>query len=122
MEQPHVVFNEELKRWIVERYRFTGFGVHVEIPENFKTDLASIPRPLWPLIAPFELSILAPVVHDYLYQNKGKCVNKVLSRREVDGLFNSLMIALKIPAWKQMIAYITVRLFGWKRWGVCHKQ
>lgn len=41
------------------------------MPERFRFDLASLPREAWPLIAPFELSIAAPLLRDYLYRSGG---------------------------------------------------
>ena len=34
-------------------------------------DLSSVPRAFWGLIAPFEVSIEAPLEHDFLYQHRG---------------------------------------------------
>ena len=38
--------------------------------EGFRFDLASIPRVFWFLVSPFELSIAAPLLHDFLYAAK----------------------------------------------------
>ena len=38
----------------------------ITVPKGFKTDLASVPRGIWWLIAPFDIA-RAGVVHDYLY-------------------------------------------------------
>jgi hypothetical protein len=46
------------------------FGM-IQIPAGFVFDLASVPRVLWWLIAPFELSIVAPLIHDWLYRVEG---------------------------------------------------
>jgi hypothetical protein len=76
------------------------------IPKGFRSDLASIPRCLWWLIAPFELSIQAPLLHDYLYK-RGR-----LRRRVVDRVFLGLMESEGVPRWRRNAAYLAVRLFG----------
>lgn len=91
--------------WVTEEeYRWRD----IVVPEGFTTDLASVPRFLWAVIAPFDLSIEAPVVHDWLYRNGGLG----RSRAECDRLFLELMEERGVPFLRRRSAYYAVRLFG----------
>lgn len=91
---------------------------HLKIPDGYEFDLASIPRCLWSLIAPFELSLVAPLVHDVLYQYAGRLPAGWLdpqaefSRRDADNLFLELMTLEGIVWWKRVAAYRAVRFFS----------
>ena len=102
----------------------------VTIPAGFEFDLASIPRPIWPLIGSFELSLVAPLIHDYFYHYTGRPVyhRRVLdnlpvpagvwhdvSRAEADRIFLDLMLREGVAPWKARAAYHAVRIFA-PRW------
>ena len=104
--------------------------IDVTIPAGFEFDLASIPRPIWPLIGSFELSLVAPLIHDYFYQYTGRPVyhRRVLdslpvpagawhdvTRAEADQIFLDLMLREGVTPWKARAAYHAVRLFA-PRW------
>jgi len=82
----------------------------VSIGAGFCFDLASIPRLLWWLVAPFELSLAAPLLHDYLYRVQ------VRSRRESDRLFRLVMRCEKVGWLRRWVAWLAVRVFGWFAW------
>lgn len=92
------------------------------IPGGFRCDLASVPRRLWWLIAPFELSIAAPLLHDALYRHAGElpdgwCVPLAgYTREQADRLFRDVMKAEGVPAWRRAAAYRAVRWFGGGAW------
>lgn len=104
-------------------YSVTVDDHHIRIPAGFEFDLASVPRPLWCLIAPFELSIAAPLVHDFLYQNAGELPEGAVepyvtyTRAEADRLFLELMRREGVPVCRRLLAYAAVRLFGSFAWG-----
>ena len=91
-------------------------------PAGYTFDLASIPKVLWSIIAPFELSILAPLFHDSIYELKGHmdeshCVPiSELTRSDADGLFLRLMQLEGITRWKRNAAYAAVRAAGSLYW------
>lgn len=99
--------------------------VTFRIPIGFEFDLASIPRAIWPIIGSFELSIVAPLIHDYLYQTQGKGllhrhtfverIGVTFTRKQADDIFLALMLREQVPAWKARAAYAAVRLFA-PRW------
>lgn len=94
------------------------------IPIHFEFDLASIPRFLWPIISSFELSIAAPLIHDYLYRYKGRpihhtatlhsveFVSQKISRKRADEIFYDIMILEGVPEWKAKAAFHAVRMFA----------
>lgn len=85
------------------------------VPKNFLTDLASIPRFAWWLIAPFEVS-RAAVVHDYLYRQLRQHSKKdSRARAAADAIFLQAMEEMEppAPAYKRYLAYWAVRMFGW---------
>ena len=87
------------------------------IPTGFEFDLASIPRGIWPIIGSFELSIVAPLIHDLLYRFKGggMIFGGRMTRAEADRLFYDLMIMEGVAKWKANAAYRAVQIFA-SRW------
>lgn len=103
-----------------------GAAEYVEIPADFVSDLSSVPRLIWPIVSSFELSLLAPMFHDWGYQHKGVYTVTLdgqvkyaaeISRAEVDRLFLLLMKEADVRWWRRTYAYYAVRLFGGKAWG-----
>ena len=98
-------------------YLYRGRLCTIVIPEGFRFDLASIPRLLWAMIAPFELSIAAPLVHDFLYRYGGMLASgQLLNRSEADTIFAELMEREGVPGWRRVLAYRAVRTFGRGSW------
>ena len=89
---------------------------------GYEFDLASVPRVVWPVIAPFELSILAPLFHDLIYEFKGRPPADVVTpfrtftRRDADDLFLRLMVLEGVSRWRYSLAYTAVRSAGWTYW------
>lgn len=103
----------------------TNDGFTIIAKSGFLTDLASIPRIFWALIASFELSITAPVFHDLIYRSAGEVTppdgevtpaGKIFTRQEADDIFLELMTRAKIPYWKRNVAYLAVRHFAESSW------
>lgn len=98
-------------------------GRTITVPATFEFDLASVPRLFWPVIAPFELSVAAPLLHDFLYRYKGSPPADsivpvgALGRKAVDRLFLELMTREGISPLRAFAAYAAVRLFGSFAWG-----
>ena len=126
----YVTYDTRRKVWVLMFEYTIVLDIRTEqiefrIPQNFEFDLASIPRIIWPLIGSFELSLVAPLIHDYIYQFRGEPEHHrfaalspfkpVLTRAEADRIFYDLMIAEKVTPWKAKAAYSAVRLFA-PRW------
>lgn len=109
--RPNVYYNSRRKRWeLNEDYRDSIFPY--VIPKSFTCDLASIPRFLWSIIAPFELSEAAPLVHDFCYKHP----NKYGNRKTADKYFRDIMRREGVPYWKRLVAYRAVRMFAGSVW------
>ena len=87
------------------------------VPKGFETDLASIPRLLWPIFAPQYSGFVAPaILHDYLY----RCNNNI-TRVYADEVLYSALITEDVTAFTASKFYLGVRLFGGSHYmnGVC---
>jgi hypothetical protein len=120
-------------------------AIGVKCPDNkitckkgFKTDLASTPKILWNLIAPWDVA-RAAIIHDLLYlrirqyrskegsldshPNANKIINNVkFAKKASDNVF---LMAMKdadpaIPKWKMYAAYYAVVLCG--RWSIIPRE
>ena len=84
----------------------------IEVPANFITDLASIPKILWNIFEPAgENYTRAALVHDYLYSKN--CIYTDISRKEADQIFLEIMKERGVPFWKRHLMHKAVRMFGW---------
>lgn len=70
----------------------------LEIPIGFVTDLASIPRPFWPIASPHgQPQVQAAIAHDYLYREPDRRPADLQTKRSVDREFRAMMVALGTP-------------------------
>jgi len=83
-----------------------GSGIVIRVPKGFQTDLASIPRIVWPILPPHGYYGKAAVIHDYCYDHA------IESKRWADDVLLEAMDVLGIPRWKKIVIYWAVRLFG----------
>ncbi|MDY3556030.1 DUF1353 domain-containing protein [Gemmata sp. JC717] len=90
---------------------------------GYAFDLSSIPRPIWWLLAPNELSIVAPLFHDLLYEYRGRLPDetyvtpyRTFSRSETDTLFLDLMEQEGVDWFRRNAAYSAVRAAGGLWW------
>ena len=119
-----ITYDTAHRIWILEEtYRYADNNTFaITIPAGFNFDLSSIPRLIWPCIAPFELSVVAPLIHDFIYHYRGKLPRAVIepyrtfSRADTDALFKRIMDAEHVDAWRSTAAYRAVRTFGWLYW------
>lgn len=110
--------------WVLEAaYGYDDGGTRLTVPAGFRFDLASVPRLFWPLVAPFELSIAAPLLHDFLYRHGGHPPPgaadppRTWTRAEADRLFADVMALEGVTAWRRHSAWVGVRLgagFAWR--------
>jgi hypothetical protein len=115
-----ITYDVSLRSWrLLKDYSYTYQDHTLTAKEGYAFDLSSIPRPLWWLIAPNELSILAPLFHDLLYEYRGRLpdatyVNpyRTFTRREADDLFLHLMEVEGVARWRRLAAYSAVRAAG----------
>ena len=96
----------------------------ITVKKGFVTDLASAPRALWVLIAPFDIA-RAAIIHDLLYKNirqyrwtkQERQDDKLVEEAKIaaDKVF---MIAMKdaepkVSKWKMYCSWKAVDLFGY---------
>lgn len=115
-------------------------GAWIVIPEGLQWDLASIPRFFWRVVSPHELSLIAPLVHDWLYIRDGKVevtlhhpfmktepmnsdspnvsrrMNRSYTRKEADSIFLQFMLRQQVPKFRARLAHRAVRMFGGRYW------
>ena len=80
------------------------------IPADFRTDLASTPRWLWPIFPPFGRWDEAAVLHDWIYRAPG--MESRPTREEADSLFLLACLECGVSWWRANLMYAAVRLFG----------
>lgn len=121
------------------RPRWTGPGepasiYRLVVPEGFEHDFASVPRPVWALIAPLDLG-LASIFHDWLYRNGGRVTTEEWTgptptdpeggwirrdtpwrRDQTDALFARIMREQGVVKWRRRVAYAAVQAFGEAHW------
>lgn len=121
---PVVSYDVLAREWQLEvAYGYLDPPHLLTVPQGFRFDLASVPRPFWWLIAPFELSVAAPLVHDFLYRFAGDPPAGAIvpprryDRTESDALFRRIMAQEGVPAWRRAAAWRAVRWFGGRAWG-----
>ncbi len=99
----------------------------ITVPKGFVTDLASVPRAMWWLIAPFDVA-RAAIIHDLLYKVIRQYRwehQKGIKNTEDEALVKSAKIAAdkvfllgmrdadpKIPGYKIYLSWKAVDLFG----------
>ena len=92
----------------------------VTAPAGLKTDMASVPKFMWWLIAPFDVA-RAAVIHDVLYakirhyrwhEDEGKVAFK--AKKVADLVFKHAMDDAEppVPGWKKYLCYQAVNWFG----------
>ena len=112
----------------VEIVRDTNKTETITVPTGFITDLASTPRLLWNVIAPFDVA-RAAIVHDLLYKTirqyrwkKGLIEeDKELIKNAKKASDKVFLLAMKdaepkVSGWKIYSAWKAVDLFG--RWSI----
>jgi hypothetical protein len=111
------------RQWRLEAdFWFPDAGRVITVPKGFLFDLSSVPRALWWLIAPFDLSVVAPLIHDFLYRYGGKPPAGSIepphtyTRAEVDAVFRRIIEAENVATWRRVLGYAAVRVFGFWAW------
>lgn len=77
---------------------------NITIPSGYKTNGANIPRAFWSIFPPHSPEYLsAVIVHDYLCDKE--------EYKKADLIFKEMLKELKVPRWKILIFYISVRIY-----------
>lgn len=100
------------------RYYFNDHTLqtYVEVPANYLTDGASVPRIFWNLLPPQGAYGQAAVLHDWLCEHLTIMKNgqpTSITRKEADVAFKDACIALGVPRWKRNVMFIAVAVYSW---------
>lgn len=123
------------KYWVTDRDLEYCVGTpnsstRILVPSGFKTDFASVPRLLWPILPPIGKYTAAAVLHDWLYQHPQVFwVSQTeswhaldLNRQGCDAVFDEAMEVLEVSDWARRLMYRGVRLGGWMPWRKYRKE
>ncbi len=104
--------------WILtsEMVYFSPVFGEIRIEPGFVSDLASIPSIAQPVFKVNGRSRLAAVLHDKLYETKGKMPSRNFTRAESDYLFLEAMTGLGVKFIKRNLMYAAVKAGGWTYW------
>tara|TARA_B100000902_G_C26689821_1_gene611922 strand:- start:71 stop:556 length:486 start_codon:yes stop_codon:yes gene_type:complete len=95
----------------------------ITVPKGFVTDLASVPRAMWWLIAPFDVA-RAAIVHDLLYKTIRQYRWKMKDKEDADLIAKAKVVSDKVfllvmhdaepsvAGWKKYCSWKAVDLFG----------
>jgi hypothetical protein len=104
----------------------TDAGETVTFFAGQRTDLASIPQPVWWVLPPDGPWAEVALPHDACYRTKGtfqwyahlgRTRAKPYTRAECDEILREGMVALQVPTWKRVVIFEAVRGFGGSGWG-----
>lgn len=108
---------------LMEDYTYeAGANYKIIAKSGFVFDRASIPRIFWVIISKDELSNVAPVFHDLLYEFRGVLPEdqvikyRQFTRARADELFYEIMIKRRVRKWRAYLAYLAVKNFGQTSW------
>jgi hypothetical protein len=116
-EQPVGKFDGKTGKWTLTEawaVRVNTNSLRVMILHGFKSDGASIPRWLWPVVGPrlAAKTFPAALLHDALYESK------LFARWFADAEFYRLLVGFGAGRLKARLYWLAVRVFGgvfWKR-------
>ncbi|MDB4575333.1 DUF1353 domain-containing protein [bacterium] len=80
------------------------------VPVGFHTDMATIPRLLWPFFSQQGMHAKAAVIHDYLLDVYWR--NDLLERDYCDLEFKHALKELGVPKWRVAIMVFFVRVYS----------
>lgn len=90
-------------------------GSYVDIPDGFRSDGASVPRPFWNFIPPWGKHGQAAVLHDFLCTFRTIIINGVattITRKQCDDIFLEAMGVLDVNILTRNIMYSVIRIYA----------
>lgn len=123
-QEPAIYYDRKGKVWRTAEtvvWFDTNTGCEIVVPEGFKTDLASVPRILHPIVSPGGAWNRAAIIHDYLYSVKGLLPSgKKLTRKQCDRIFLEISILDGANPFITVVGYYGIR-FNPKNWSPFRK-
>jgi hypothetical protein len=87
-----------------EPIEYRGASQPFTVPAEFRTDLASVPRPLVWLLPRYGAYTRSAILHDFLCRHP-----ELLSRADADGIFRRSMRELGVPFLRRWLMWAAVR-------------
>jgi hypothetical protein len=98
----------DANRWaLVDELMYQGRWERFVVPAGFRTDFATVPRPVTWLVPRFGAYTLAAILHDWLI-TEGIRTGAVTSR-QADGLFRRVMRESGVPVLRRWLMWAGVR-------------
>jgi hypothetical protein len=95
-------------RWaLVDDLVYQGRRDRFVVPAGFRTDFASVPRPVTWLVPRFGAYTLAAILHDWLVTEGLR--TGVVTSREADGVFRRVMRESGVPVLRRWLMWTGVR-------------
>jgi len=95
-------------RWaLVDELVYQGRRDRFVVPAGFRTDFASVPRPVTWLVPRFGAYTLAAVLHDWLVTEGLR--TRVVNSRQADGIFRRVMRESGVPVLRRWLMWAGVR-------------
>ena len=95
-------------RWaLVEELVYLGRRDRFVVPAGFRTDFATVPRPVTWLVPRFGAYTLAAILHDWLITEGLR--TGVVTSREADGIFRRVMRESGVPVLRRWLMWTGVR-------------
>ena len=92
-----------------------GSDEFICVPAGFITDLASVPRLLWPIVSPTgSRTSRAAVIHDYLY--RCAAMRDKYKRKDADRIMKNAIKAAGGSSTRAFVVWLALRAFGWWAW------
>lgn len=96
----------DAERWeLVDELVYEGRRDRFVVPAGFRTDFASVPRPVTWLVPRFGVYTLAAILHDWLVTEGLDAV----TARDADGIFRRVMRESGVPVLRRWIMWAGVR-------------
>ena len=121
--------NDEMEESPLQAVGIKCPASRITCKKGFKTDLASTPKALWNLIAPWDIA-RAAIIHDLLYlrirQYRAKHPEDMMGiSKAKEAADNVFLMAMKdaspsVSSWKIKAAYYAVVAFG--RWSIIPRE
>ncbi len=121
--------NEDIDSESLENIGVKVSSSRISVPKGFVTDLASVPRVVWNIVAPWDIA-RAAIIHDLLYKKirlyrAGGGNDNQLIKKAKDASDIVFLMAMKdanpsVSSWKFRSAYWSVRLFG--KWYIIPRE
>jgi hypothetical protein len=113
LPDPLITDNIDGVKVLYQDFRYlAASGYEIKVPAGYKTDFASIPRPLWWWISPHGKYERAAVIHDYICSEYGIIGELRFTSADAAHIFGFLMEVLQVNWLRRKLMVTAVILFG----------